>query len=57
MGEQVISAEVERFGPETGIGLRIGDDHFGCPRAFADQLQDIQPPAIGQGGFGENQVV
>src|SRR5450759_4573827 len=39
LGEQVVSAEVERFGPETGIRLRIGDDHFGFPRAFADKCR------------------
>src|ERR1017187_5772003 len=50
LGEQVVSAQVEGFGPETGIRLRIGDDHFGFPRAFADQVQDIEPLAIGQLG-------
>src|ERR1035437_7643141 len=57
LGEQVVGAGVERFGPEMGIGLGIGDDHFSFPRAFADEMQDIQPLAIGQGGFGENEFV
>src|ERR1019366_4453192 len=57
LGEQIVSAEVERFGPKTGIRLRIGDDHFGFPRAFADQMQDILPLAVGQGGFGQDNVV
>src|ERR1035437_1373250 len=57
LGEQVVSAQVEGFGPETGIRLRIGDDHFGFSRAFADEVQDIEPLAIGQVGFGKNDVV
>src|ERR1039458_9328986 len=57
LGEQVVSAQFEGFGPETGIRLRIGDDHFGFPRAFADEVQDIEPLAIGQVGFGKNDVV
>src|ERR1035441_2758069 len=28
LGEQVVSAKVEGFGPETGIRLGIGDDHL-----------------------------
>ena len=34
-----------------------GDDHFQILRRFAGQVQNIQPLAIGELGFGQNHTV
>src|ERR1039458_8690706 len=41
LGEQVVSAKVEGFGPETGIRLGIGDYGFGFPLPFSPKRRSI----------------
>src|SRR5260370_37317999 len=57
LGQQVVSAQVKHFGPETRIRLAIGDNYLAIIRTFADKVQDILPLAVRQGGFRENDLV
>src|SRR6185437_8887154 len=54
--DQVVSAQVQRFRPEAGIGGCIGDQNLHVARAIPGNVQSIQPVSIGQVGFGENEL-
>src|SRR5881628_3550901 len=49
--QQVIRAQIDGFGPETGVGPGIGDDQLGA--AFTRKMQHIPPGSIFQLGFGQ----
>src|SRR3954464_13865684 len=55
--DQVVGAEVEGLRPETGVGLRVGDNDLELLRGFAGQTQGVEPVTVGEGGFGEDDVV
>src|SRR5947209_6395233 len=57
LGDQVVSSDIQGFGPEPRVGVRVGHDHFHVLGAFAGEPQGIAPRSIGEGGFGQDDIV
>src|SRR4051794_18459791 len=55
--DQVVRPYVQGFGPEPCVGVRIGHNHFKFLRAFAGEAEGVAPGSIGEGGFGQDNVV
>src|SRR3954467_3827832 len=55
--DEVVRPDVQGFGPEPCIGVRIGHNHFKVLRTFAGKTEGVVPGSIGEGGFGQDDVV
>jgi len=56
-GEQIVSPQIQGFGPEARVGVSIRDYYFDIAGELACKVQYVQPITVGESGFGEQHVV
>src|SRR5436309_9545042 len=57
LGDQVISAEIERLSPKAGIGKSVCNNHFRRWRALTRQIQHVQPVSVRKASFSQYDLI